>query len=105
MCARVGVCLRVFVCIVQINEGVGSLLNLCKLRKRDQLELMQSEKRIEMPPMKFLFLSVRLVVDLKLRCKSVGEDYPFGVPHAVTKLLELDIVSVYIYIHITKCAM
>ena len=55
---------------------------------------MQSEKRIEMPPMNFLFLAMRLVVDVKLRCKSGGEDYPFGVPHAITKLLQLDIVSI-----------
>ena len=29
----------------------------------------------------------------RLRCKTGGKDYPSGVPHNVTKVLELDIVS------------
>ncbi|KAF3444797.1 hypothetical protein FNV43_RR14490 [Rhamnella rubrinervis] len=59
----------------------------------DGIQLNESEKRIEMPPVNFLFLEMTLVVDVKLTCKSSGEDYPFGVPHAIPKLLELDITK------------
>lgn len=46
-----------------------------------------------MLPIQFLFLTVWPVVDMKLKCKSRGEDYPPGVPQDITKVLELDIVS------------
>lgn len=46
-----------------------------------------------MSPVQFLFLTVLPVVDMRLRYKSEGRDYPDGVPSDITKVLELDIVS------------
>lgn len=46
-----------------------------------------------MLPVQFLFLTVLPVVDMRLRYKSDGRDYPDGVPPDITKVLELDIVS------------
>ncbi|KAK6913290.1 Protein of unknown function DUF1997 [Dillenia turbinata] len=54
-------------------------------------QLNEEEWRIQMLPIHFLFLTVRPVVDLRLRCKSEGKDYPPQVPFDVTKLIELDI--------------
>ncbi|XP_077214188.1 uncharacterized protein LOC143849022 isoform X1 [Tasmannia lanceolata] len=45
--------------------------------------------RIKMLPLEFFLLSVRPVIDMQLRCKSKGTDYPPGVPLHVTKVLEL----------------
>lgn len=47
-----------------------------------------------MLPIQFLYATVVPVVDIRLRCKSDGRDYPDGVPPDITKVLELDIVSV-----------
>jgi len=46
-----------------------------------------------MLPINFLFLTVWPVVEMRLRCKSGGRDYPPGVPEEITKVLELDVVS------------
>ncbi|KAF8399524.1 hypothetical protein HHK36_015390 [Tetracentron sinense] len=52
---------------------------------------MQEEWRVQMLPIQFLFLTVWPVIDMRLRCKSQGKDYPPGVPLNVSKVLELDI--------------
>ncbi|XP_015879889.3 uncharacterized protein LOC107415957 isoform X1 [Ziziphus jujuba] len=57
----------------------------------DSIQVNEGERKIELPPFNFLFLAARLVVDVRLICKSSGEDYPFGVPHTVKKILEFDI--------------
>ncbi|XWS44338.1 hypothetical protein CRYUN_Cryun15aG0036600 [Craigia yunnanensis] len=54
-------------------------------------QLNQDEWRIQMLPLKLLVLTVWPVVDLRLRCKSRGRDYPPEVPRDITKVLELDI--------------
>ncbi|KAB2075492.1 hypothetical protein ERO13_A07G206700v2 [Gossypium hirsutum] len=54
-------------------------------------QLNQDEWRIQMLPLQLLVLNVWPVVDLRLRCKSGGRDYPPEVPHDITKVLELDI--------------
>lgn len=46
-----------------------------------------------MLPIDFLCLTVRPVVDIRLRCKSQGLDYPPDVPLNITRVIELDIVS------------
>lgn len=46
-----------------------------------------------MLPINFLFLTVWPVVDMRLRCKSGGRDYPPEIPQEITKVLQLDIVS------------
>lgn len=61
--------------------------------KRRSQQLSEELWRIQMLPIQFLFLTVWPVVDMKLKCKSRGEDYPPGVPQDITKVLELDIVS------------
>lgn len=45
-----------------------------------------------MLPINFLFLTVLPVVDMRLRSKSGGRDYPPEVPINITKVLELNIV-------------
>lgn len=47
-----------------------------------------------MLPIQFLFLTVLPVIDMRLQCKSQGIGYPSGVPTDVSKVLELDIVSI-----------
>ncbi|KAK8607172.1 hypothetical protein V6N13_052916 [Hibiscus sabdariffa] len=54
-------------------------------------QLNQDEWRIQMLPLQLLVLTVWPVVDLRLRCKSGGRDYPPEVPRDITKVLELDI--------------
>ncbi|KAM1015387.1 hypothetical protein ACFX2I_045162 [Malus domestica] len=51
----------------------------------------EEEWRIHMPAMQVLFLSVYLALYVKLRCKSMGKDYPPHVPHHISKILELDV--------------
>lgn len=54
----------------------------------------QEEWRIHMLPIEFLLITVFPVIDMRLRCKTRGVEYPPGVPNTVSKVLELDIVSV-----------
>ncbi|KAK2655661.1 hypothetical protein Ddye_008713 [Dipteronia dyeriana] len=54
-------------------------------------QLTQEEWRIQMLPIEFLFLTARPVVDMRLRCKRGGRDYPPQVPLDITKVLELDV--------------
>ncbi|XP_043725506.1 uncharacterized protein LOC122672066 [Telopea speciosissima] len=59
--------------------------------KRRSQRLNAEEWRIQMLPINFLFLTVWPVIDMRLRCKSSGEDYPTGTPSHVTRVLELDV--------------
>lgn len=52
-----------------------------------------------MLPIEFLLITVWPVIDMRLRCKSKGIDYPPGIPPDVSKVLELDIVSVKPNLH------
>lgn len=72
-------------------------LGLCGLML-DYLS-MQEEWRIDMLPIQFLFLNARPIIDMRLRCKSKGKDYPAGVPCDITKVLELKIVSFFMDNH------
>ncbi|PHT55219.1 hypothetical protein CQW23_03705 [Capsicum baccatum] len=45
-----------------------------------------------MLPIEFLLITVWPVIDMRLRCKSKGIDYPPGIPPDVSKVLELDII-------------
>ncbi|XP_050226573.1 uncharacterized protein LOC126676418 [Mercurialis annua] len=60
--------------------------------KQRSEQLNQEEWRIQMLPISFLFLTVWPVVDMRLRCKSGGKDYPSQVPIKINKVLELDII-------------
>ncbi|KAA8547961.1 hypothetical protein F0562_004390 [Nyssa sinensis] len=55
-------------------------------------QLNEEEWRIQMLPIQFLFLTVWPVIDMRLRYKSKGIDYPPGVPCDITNVLELDII-------------
>jgi len=37
-------------------------------------------------------MTVLPVVDMRLRCRTNGKDYPPGIPPDISKVLELDIV-------------
>ncbi|XP_059283785.1 uncharacterized protein LOC132037292 isoform X3 [Lycium ferocissimum] len=50
------------------------------------------EWRIHMLPIEFLFITVWPVIDMRLRCKFKGVEYPPGISHDVSKVLELDII-------------
>lgn len=60
--------------------------------KRRFQQLNQEEWRVHMLPIQFFFLTVSPVVDMRLRCKTNGKDYPSGIPPTISKVLELDIV-------------
>ncbi|GMP30615.1 hypothetical protein CsSME_00005201 [Camellia sinensis var. sinensis] len=45
-----------------------------------------------MLPIHFLLLTVWPVIDMRLRCKSKGIDYPPGVPRDITKVVEVEII-------------
>lgn len=60
--------------------------------KRRSQQLNEEEWRIQMLPINFLFLTVWPVVEMRLRCKSGGRDYPPGVPEGITKVLELEVI-------------
>ncbi|XP_038699330.1 uncharacterized protein LOC119996686 isoform X1 [Tripterygium wilfordii] len=59
--------------------------------KRGSHQLNEEEWRIQMLPINFLFRTVWPTVDMRLRFKSGGRDYPPEVPADITKVLELDI--------------
>jgi len=52
-----------------------------------------------MLPIKFFFLTACPVVVMRIRCKSNGQDYPSDVPLHITKVLELNMVILYLYHH------
>ncbi|XP_059283790.1 uncharacterized protein LOC132037292 isoform X4 [Lycium ferocissimum] len=55
-------------------------------------EIPGEEWRIHMLPIEFLFITVWPVIDMRLRCKFKGVEYPPGISHDVSKVLELDII-------------
>ncbi|CAG7906447.1 hypothetical protein BRARA_D00970 [Brassica rapa] len=55
--------------------------------------LNEEEWRIHMSPINFLFLTARPVVDMRIRCKSNGQDYPPDVPLDITRVLELNMMK------------
>ncbi|KAK9114303.1 hypothetical protein Syun_021100 [Stephania yunnanensis] len=59
--------------------------------KRRSKRLNEEEWRIHMLPIKFLFLTVWPVVDMRLKYKTQGKDYPAGVPLDTTMVLELNV--------------
>ncbi|XVF16669.1 hypothetical protein REPUB_Repub10bG0052200 [Reevesia pubescens] len=72
-------------------EDKPRLFNAMFPDKHRSQQLNQDEWRIQMLPLQLLVLNVWPVVDLRLRCKSRGRDYPPEVPPDITKVLELDI--------------
>ncbi|KAI3768556.1 hypothetical protein L2E82_19341 [Cichorium intybus] len=60
--------------------------------KRRSQQLNDEEWRVHMLPIQFLFLTCNPVIDMRLRCKTNGYEYPTGVPPQVTKVLDLDII-------------
>jgi hypothetical protein len=48
-----------------------------------------------MPPIQCIFFSVQPTADVRLRFKSNGEEYPPHVPHHISKILELQFVSIF----------
>ncbi|KAL6009068.1 hypothetical protein ACLOJK_022295 [Asimina triloba] len=61
--------------------------------KHRSQRLNDEEWRIQMLPLYFLFLSVRPLIDMRLRYKTEGKDYPPRVPLNVTRVLELEVVT------------
>ncbi|XP_071912588.1 uncharacterized protein [Coffea arabica] len=55
-------------------------------------ELPGEEWRINMLPIDFLFQTVKPVIDMRVRCKSQGVEYPPEVPNDITKVVELEII-------------
>lgn len=60
--------------------------------KRRSQQLNEEEWRVHMLPIQFLFMTVLPVVDMRLRCRTNGKEYPPGIPFDISKVLELDIV-------------
>ncbi|KZV32922.1 hypothetical protein F511_01433 [Dorcoceras hygrometricum] len=60
--------------------------------KQRSQQLNEDEWKVHMLPIDFLFLTVYPVVDMRIRCKSNGIEYPPAVPRDVSKVLELEIV-------------
>jgi hypothetical protein len=54
-----------------------------------------------MAPMQVLFMNVQPSADVKLTIKSNGEDYPPHIPHHISKILELQFVSIFQWNDIT----
>jgi hypothetical protein len=48
-----------------------------------------------MPPIQCLFLRIQPTADIRLRFKSNGEDYPPNIPHHISQILELQLVSIF----------
>ncbi|KAL3526545.1 hypothetical protein ACH5RR_011201 [Cinchona calisaya] len=55
-------------------------------------QLNEEQWRINMLPVDFLFLTVKPIIDMRVRCKSEGIEYPPGVPSDITKVVELEII-------------
>lgn len=88
-------------CLVFLN-GFFYITNLCSFLLKSNLVCLllsmklfaQEEWRIQMLPIKFLFLTAWPVVVMRIRCKSNGKDYPSDVPRHITKVLELNMVII-----------
>ncbi|XP_018482809.1 uncharacterized protein LOC108853857 [Raphanus sativus] len=61
--------------------------------KPKSYRLNEEEWRIQMLPIKFLFLTAWPVVDMRIRCRSNGQGYPPDVPLEITKVLELNMMK------------
>ncbi|XP_072971230.1 uncharacterized protein [Typha angustifolia] len=57
--------------------------------QRRSKRLNDEEWRVQMLPIRILFLTAHPVVVMRLRCKSQGEEYPPAVPRHITSVLEL----------------
>lgn len=53
----------------------------------------EEEWRIRMEPIGFLFVTAWPVVNMRLRCKTKGKEYPSGVPTHTSMVLELKITK------------
>lgn len=53
----------------------------------------EEEWRIRMEPIGFLFLTAWPVVNMRLRCKTNGKEYPPGVPNHTSMVLEFKITK------------
>ncbi|KAK4367566.1 hypothetical protein RND71_011358 [Anisodus tanguticus] len=60
---------------------------------RGTQRLNEEEWRIRMEPIAFLFLTAWPVVNMRLRCKTKGKEYPSGVPTHTSMVLELKITK------------
>ncbi|XP_027153125.1 uncharacterized protein LOC113753223 isoform X1 [Coffea eugenioides] len=60
--------------------------------KQRSQQLSEEEWRINMLPIDFLFQTVKPVIDMRVRCKSQGIEYPPEVPNDITKVVELEII-------------
>ncbi|KAK9741102.1 hypothetical protein RND81_03G081700 [Saponaria officinalis] len=60
--------------------------------KQRSQRLNEEEWRVHMLPIEFMFMTVFPVIDMRLRCKTSGKEYPPGISPAISKVLELDIV-------------
>ncbi|XP_074286584.1 uncharacterized protein LOC141611842 [Silene latifolia] len=60
--------------------------------KQRSHRLNEEEWRVHMLPIEFLFITVIPVIDMRLRCKTSGKEYPPGISPSISKVLELDIV-------------
>ncbi|KAL7100938.1 hypothetical protein ACP275_08G025900 [Erythranthe tilingii] len=75
----------------QLNEVTFPNSQLSPFLPFSSLRLLD-EWRVHMLPIEFLFLTVSPVIDMRLRCKSSGTEYPPGVPQDISKVLQLDII-------------
>uniref|UniRef100_A0A6N2LB96 Uncharacterized protein n=1 Tax=Salix viminalis TaxID=40686 RepID=A0A6N2LB96_SALVM len=88
---------RISMCKVLLSHSSHGLIARAERWNSSMSEMINKpatseEWRIQMLPINFLFLTVWPVVEMRLRCKSGGRDYPPGVPEEITKVLELDVV-------------
>ncbi|KAG5624229.1 hypothetical protein H5410_009447 [Solanum commersonii] len=60
---------------------------------RGTQRLNEEEWRIQMEPIGFLFLTAWPVVNMRLRCKTKGNEYPSGVPNHTSMVLEFKITK------------
>ncbi|XAR51710.1 hypothetical protein NMG60_11006423 [Bertholletia excelsa] len=76
----------------QYLEDKPRVFNAIFPDKRRSQRLTEEEWRIQMLPIDFLFVTVWPVIDMRLRCKAEGTDYPTGVTSSITKVIELEII-------------
>lgn len=60
---------------------------------RGTQRLNEEEWRIQMEPIGFLFLTAWPVVNMRVRCKTKGKEYPSGVPTHTSMVLEFKITK------------
>ncbi|KAF7803012.1 DUF1997 family protein [Senna tora] len=72
----------------QYMEDKGRVIRAIIPEGATTQHLIQEDWRIKMPTVQALFQKVQPVIDVRLKCKSNGEDYPSHVPPHVTKLFQ-----------------